>query len=125
MRKIFIVAFILNVVTIAISVDAVGQQGNGNGAPAETLVDQFKNPPSSARPGVLWDWMGGLISREGITKDLEAMAAQGIGKVILMQMPDQCPYPRQWSYRNYPGKVEILSDDWFDIMNFTIGECDR
>ncbi|MCP4310475.1 MAG: hypothetical protein GY790_04375 [Bacteroidetes bacterium] len=87
--------------------------------------EQFTNPPPAARPGVLWDWMGGLISREGITKDLEAMATQGIGKVMIMQMPDQCPYPRQWSYRDYPGKVKILSDEWFDIMNYTIGECDR
>jgi len=125
MRNVIIVTFILNVISVAISVNAVGQQGMDNSPPAEILLDQFKNPPPSARPGVLWDWMGGLISREGITKDLEAMAAQGIGKIIIMQMPDQCPYPRQWSYRNYPGKVEVLSDNWFDLMNFTIGECDR
>jgi hypothetical protein len=91
----------------------------------DTLYEQFLNPAAEAHPGVLWDWMGGLISREGITKDLEAMAAQGIGKVMIMQMPDQCPYPRQWSYREYPGKVKVLSDEWFDLMNFTIGECDR
>jgi len=83
------------------------------------------NPPPAARPGVLWDWMGGMISRDGITKDLEAMAAQGIGKVMIMQMPDQCPYPRQWSYRDYPGKVKVLSDEWYDLMNFAVGECDR
>ncbi|MBE0655788.1 MAG: hypothetical protein IH594_18450, partial [Bacteroidales bacterium] len=87
--------------------------------------EQFKNPPLSFRPGVLWDWMGGMVSKEGITKDLEALAAQGIGKVLLMQMPDQCPYPRQWSYREYPGKVRILSDEWFDMLNYAIGECDR
>jgi hypothetical protein len=33
----------------------------------------FKNPPESAKPGVLWMWMGSNISKEGITKDLEAM----------------------------------------------------
>ena len=91
----------------------------------ESVSEQFKNPPLSARPGVLWDWMGGMISREGITKDLEAMEAQGIGKVMLVQMPDQCPYPRQWSYLDYPGKVQILSNAWFNLVNFAIGECDR
>jgi len=94
-------------------------------SPAETLVEEFSNPPPASRPGVLWDWMGGMISREGITRDLEALAAQGIGRVMIMQMPDQCPYPRQWSFRDYPGKVKILSDEWFELMNFAIGECDR
>jgi len=93
--------------------------------PVATLPEQFRHPPPSARPGVFWFWMGGMISREGITQDAEALAAQGIGRVLLMQMPEQCPYPRQWSYRDYPGKVKVLSDEWFDLVNFAVGECDR
>lgn len=85
----------------------------------------FLNPPAAARAGVLWDWMGGMISREGITKDLVAVSAQGIGRVMIMQMPDACPYPRQWSFRDYPGKVKVLTDEWFALLNFAIGECDR
>ncbi len=85
----------------------------------------FIHPPSAAKPGVLWDWMGGLISREGITSDLEALSAQGIGRVVIMQLPETCPFPRQWSFRDYPGKVKVLSDEWFEFMNFAIGECDR
>ena len=92
---------------------------------SEELADLFKSPPSSARPGVFWFWMGGMISEEGITKDVEALSAQGIGKVLLMHMPDQCPYPRQWAYRDYPGKVKVLSDEWFNLVNYAIGECDR
>jgi hypothetical protein len=91
----------------------------------DELAQSFKSPPPSARPGVYWDWMGGMISREGITKDLEAMAEQGIGKVMIMQLPDQCPFPRQWSYSDYPGKVQVLSKEWFDLVNFAVGECDR
>ena len=33
----------------------------------------FLNPPESARQGVLWMWMGSNLSRQGITKDLEAL----------------------------------------------------
>lgn len=87
--------------------------------------DAFRNPQFAAKPGVFWDWMGGMISREGITKDLEALAAQGIGRVMIMQMPETCPYPRQWSFRDYPGKVKVLSDEWFALVNFALGECDR
>ena len=89
---------------------------------SEELADLFKSPPSSARPGVFWFWMGGMISEEGITKDVEALSAQGIGKVLLMHMPDQCPYPRQWAYRDYPGKVKVLSDEWFNLVNYAIGD---
>ena len=33
----------------------------------------FREPPREYRPEVYWDWMGGLVSKEGITKDLEAL----------------------------------------------------
>lgn len=85
----------------------------------------FIKPPAEYRPHVLWQWMGGMVSREGITKDLEAMAAQGIGGTMLMVMSDQQPWPYVFSYRDYPGKVEVLSDEWFDLVNFAIGESDR
>jgi hypothetical protein len=90
-----------------------------------SLQAGFQQPPHEARPAVLWNWMGGLLSKEGITKDLESLSAQGFGRVMIMQMPDQCPFPRQWSYQDYPGKIKCLSDDWFALMNFAIGECDR
>lgn len=85
----------------------------------------FMNPPSNYRPHVLWQWMGGMVSREGITKDLEAMATQGIGGTMIMVMSDQQPWPYVFSYRDYPGKVKVLSDEWFNLMNFAIGESDR
>lgn len=86
---------------------------------------EFRSPPPEYRPEVFWDWMGGLISREGITKDLEALAGAGIGGVMIMQMPDQLAGVVQWRFRDYPGKVKCLSDDWFAMMNHAAGECDR
>ena len=78
------------------------------------VLQVFQEPPDDCRPQVLWDWMGGLVSKEGITADLESMKDVGIGGVMVMQMPDQCPYPRRWSYSDYPGKVKCLSDEWFE-----------
>jgi len=37
----------------------------------------FLNPPPECRPEVFFDFMGGLISKEGLTKDLEAMQQAG------------------------------------------------
>ncbi len=49
-------------------------------------ADDFRDPPASARPWVYWFFMDGNLSREGITADLEAMKAAGIGGVILMEV---------------------------------------
>ena len=38
-----------------------------------SLDDTFRNPPDSSRPWCYYYWISDNISREGITKDLEAM----------------------------------------------------
>ena len=66
--------------------------------------------------------MGGLISKDGITKDLEALERAGVGGVLIMQMPDQWAGVVQSRYRDYPGKVKCLSEDWFAMMNHAAKE---
>jgi hypothetical protein len=70
----------------------------------EALVQRFQSPPEECRPDVFFQVMGGSITKEGLTKDLEAMQRQGIGGVLLMQMPDQLAGVVQWPFRDYPGK---------------------
>ena len=94
-------------------------------AAQSNLERDFQNPPPEYRPSTLFHWMGGLISREGITKDLEAMASQGIGAVMLMQVPDQLAGTFQWPFRDYPGRTPCLSDKWFGAVNHAIGEAQR
>lgn len=38
----------------------------------------FTEPPLNARPGSFWDWLNGAISKEQITRDLEAMKKGGM-----------------------------------------------
>ena len=49
---------------------------------ADDLQSAFENPPAAARPWVFWYWNKCAISREGITADLEAMHAAGLGGAI-------------------------------------------
>ena len=51
-----------------------------------SLEEAFTNPPVSAQPYVWWHWMGSNFSKEGITKDLEAMAASGIGGATIFNI---------------------------------------
>ena len=61
----FISAFLL------LLVSSVGLSG-------QVSPEDFRNPPSDARPLVWWHWMDGNISKEGIKKDLEWMDRVGI-----------------------------------------------
>ena len=48
-------------------------------AGAQSLYEQFADPPQEARPRVWWHWMDGNVSMEGILKDIEWMERAGIG----------------------------------------------
>lgn len=50
------------------------------------LENQFFHPPTSVRPYVYWHWMGPNFSKMGITKDLEAMKAMGIGGATIFDL---------------------------------------
>lgn len=80
-----------------------------------TPEDLFAHPPKEARPQVWWHWMNGNVSKEGITDDLEALAAQGIGGATLFNL--SCEIPE--------GPVAFGSDEWFDCVTFALQEAKR
>ena len=55
-------------------------------AAESSLENDFRNPPVKTRPYVWWHWMGSNFSKEGITKDLEAMKASGIGGATIFNI---------------------------------------
>lgn len=79
------------------------------------LNSGFKSPPNSSKPGVYWYFMDGNISKTGITKDLEAMKAAGIGSVIFLEV--NVGIPR--------GNVNFLSEEWQNLFAFAVHECER
>jgi len=50
---------------------------------ADMLAEGFIAPPDSVKPWVYWYWISDNNSKEGITKDLEAMKANGYGGAII------------------------------------------
>jgi hypothetical protein len=47
---------------------------------AQTLSDEFVNPPMSTRPGAFWCWLNGNMTTTSITRDLEAMKSNGMNR---------------------------------------------
>jgi len=73
----------------------------------------------NAKPWVFWYWVKGAVSKPGITADLEAMKANGIGGAYLMsiQGPDKSPV--------YSPPAIQLTPEWWKLVEFTMSEAKR
>jgi hypothetical protein len=80
-----------------------------------SLEADFRNPPHSAQPKTLWFWMNGNVTKDGITRDLEAMRRVGVGGVLLF---DGGPYQPA-------GPAGYLNPLWRELMTHTLQEGRR
>lgn len=80
-----------------------------------TPETEFRSPPDEARPLTWWHWLNGNITREGITKDLKAMARIGLGGCYLFSCGGLWP----------TGEVRFLQPEWLDMVRHTIAEAER
>ncbi|HQE28163.1 MAG TPA: glycosyl hydrolase [Phycisphaerae bacterium] len=81
-----------------------------------TLEEGFRNPPEQTKPWVYWYWVSDNISKEGITRDLEAMARVGIGEALIGNV-DVNEHSR--------GPVKVLSEEWWGMVEHAIHEGGR
>jgi hypothetical protein len=81
-------------------------------AKAGELEQDFLNPPEATKPRCYWYWMYGQVSREGITRDLEAMKRVGIGEgyIGIIEGGD---------------KIKALSGEWWGFVEHAIREGTR
>jgi hypothetical protein len=84
-------------------------------APSDDLAAGFSHPPDAARPWAYWMWMDGNLTREGITADLEAMRAAGLGGVVICEV--NVGVPR--------GPVEFMSPEWRRLFKHVVKEAER
>lgn len=83
--------------------------------PISELEKDFTQLFVSARPYTYWFWMNGNITKEGITKDLEAMHRVGIGGVFNLEGGTGIP----------KGAVTYLSPEWSVLKAHAIKEAAR
>ena len=85
-------------------------------ARADGLADGFANPPAQTKPWCYWYWISDNISKDGITRDLEAMQRVGIGEAEIGNIfLDEVPV----------GKVKVLSEEWWQLVRHAMREGDR
>ncbi|WP_298468895.1 glycosyl hydrolase [uncultured Erythrobacter sp.] len=92
---------------------------HGSPAAAQTDIERLKaefvKPPAEARP---WTWfhvMSGNMTREGITKDLEAIERVGIGGIVLFHVTQGISY----------GPVKFNSPEHLELIEHVAAECER
>lgn len=81
----------------------------------QILKEEFMHPSVQSQPRTWWRWLNGNITKEGITKDLEAIKAKGMNGVTLFNLGSY--YPK--------GDVRFLSDEWLEMFDFSVDECER
>ncbi len=81
-----------------------------------SLENGFANPPAQTKPWCYYYWISDNISKEGITKDLEAMARVGIGEALIGNI---------FLDEVAPGKVKVLSEEWWQLVEHAIREGGR
>lgn len=81
----------------------------------DPLAANFLKPPANTRAWVYWYFMDGMMTREGMTADLEAMKRAGIGGAIFLEV--NIGLPR--------GPVEFMSPQWQELLTHAVHEADR
>lgn len=108
----------LNLVTLTVvTCLAASLSVRALGAEAASQLEQgFRDPPAQTKPSVYWYWISDNISKEGVTRDLEAMARVGIGEAFIGNIfLDNVP----------AGDVKVMTDEWWGLIEHAVREGGR
>ena len=124
--RIFLMACVLTgFATIAVddSVPAVEQSAVAVASTGHDLDMErtFVSPPKICRPWVYWWWLNANVTEKSITRDLEAMAAQGIGGFLLFDVTAYghhiLPAPER--------KTAFMTPRWRELVRYSLQEAHR
>jgi hypothetical protein len=87
---------------------------------ASPLEQAFRNPPEDAGLSIVYHWTGGAVTREGVTADMEGIAASGI-KIV------------NWFYFDGTGPTNAegiptptcLTPEWWGFVEHLMSEARR
>ncbi|MDR1496956.1 MAG: hypothetical protein LBS59_00880 [Puniceicoccales bacterium] len=118
----------LSSITVAVSVFILATTGHAVASAApplraetlESLAKIFSEPPDVYKPHVWWHWLGSNFTKEGMTKDLEAMKESGIAGVVVFNAPSWLDTKKNpWPEKTY------RSEAYWDALGHAIKEARR
>ncbi len=85
----------------------------------------FVRPVKNSRVHTWWHWVDGMISKEGITRDLESMKAEGIVQATILNLG----FPQNVGLvpgKDFPvEKVKFVTDEWYEMFEWALHEARR
>ncbi|MDR2466305.1 MAG: hypothetical protein LBD35_02835 [Prevotellaceae bacterium] len=90
-----------------------------------SLAEQFQSPPVQYHPHVWWHWMGSNFSKEGITRDLEAMKEAGIGGATIFNLTSAVQNTQAPIENNPWPEQTFRSEAYWDALRHTMAEARR
>ena len=88
------------------------------GAIEPSLDQGFDDPIMEYGPRTWWHWINERVTKEGITKDLEAMKTMGYKGVHMVNLPQG---GEAWTV----GDDVVGTDIWYEKVEFAVNECER
>lgn len=85
---------------------------------ADSLYQLFNEPQAQYRPYVRWWWNGDKIQKEELARELRILKAAGISGVEIITIS----FPKSTDDMGIK-TVESLSDEWIELLKFTLGEA--
>ncbi len=110
---------ILSTLCIQVSIAQV------NKVSKDALETNFLNPPTSVKPYVWWHWMGSNFSKEGITKDLEAMKLMGVGGATIFNLSSAVQESHVPTLNNPWPEKTYRSPAYWDALKHAAAEAKR
>src|ERR1035437_1738586 len=106
---------LLNLCTVVVAAFAAGSSSGAD------LAAEFSNPPASARLRAYWWWLNGNVTKESITRDLDAMKAKGFGGALICDADGAS----QDGNDKVPHGPTFFSPEWRELYKHTLREADR
>ena len=105
------VSCLMNSVTVASDGSAVSESSTN-------LYSGFVLPPRDSRPRTWWHWIDDCVTKEGITKDLQAMSRIGLKGAHITNISGGKPEEEM-------GNACVLSPYWLEMVQHAAKECER
>lgn len=117
----FLFALILAPALPAKPIPAIHEEYNATLKAQMPLEQGWANPPRLARTRCWWWWLNGNTDKKTITRDLEAMKANGLGGANVIDAGGDT----QEGNKRVPHGPHFGSKEWRELFRHTMAEADR
>jgi len=88
-------------------------------------IKHFVNPQQEYHPWIFWDWINDMITRRGITSDLEQFKKNGIAGTLIMLVGSETTGRQMWQDHHMPNPIVSQTPEFFDTWKFAAEESAR